>query len=579
MNNKVIDETEWKEIPIKDLNNYQAHPSGFIRNKLTKRIRSTIKRDNEYIYYTFGKFTTSLHRILGNTFIINDDPINKTQIDHINGNKTDNRIVNLMWITPSDNVKKAVDNGRRYGKPGSTPIIVTFPDNTTKTYNSQTEVVKELSLININLIKQSMNLRDGFYYGTDKRNKSKGKWIYKFDYAKLKNNDISIIEKNITIEGFTHLTAYSNGIIQNKNNNNIVTGSFDGNYYRIKPLQKNKKGIVPSMSAHRIIALTFIPNPDNKPYVNHKNGNKKDNSVSNLEWVTQKENIQHAHETGLIKHKVISGKINISIHNEPNTVYHENYIVLQLNFDGTIIKKFDNISQADEIAGKGIRTTCNNYRKNIYSLSNGYNWCYEQDYNSNITFYEKILKIFPDIEVFENLNYEYIRKFIINEEARPVWQLDLDGTKVEYFHSIKDAANSLDVRDSSICSSISTSNHLCKGYKFKYMTYLESINPIKFIDIKEVIDYVKNALDIQDNRKLKSEICKILHENININGELKLTTPIIQLNDDGTIKRVWSGQRIIERELKLPRNTIYRYMHDNNNKNWRTIRMDEMCNL
>lgn len=572
-----MDENLWKNIPIKELNNYEAHPSGFVRNKLTKKIRSTRKRGNKYIYYTFANFTTSIHNIVGNTFIINDDPINKTQIDHINGNKTDNRVENLMWITPSDNVKKAVDKGRRYGKPGITPIIVTFPDNTTKTYNSQVEVVKELSLININIIKQSINLRDGFYYGTDKRNKSKKKWIYKFEYANLENNDISIIEKNITIEGFTHLIAYSNGIIKNKNNNNIVTGSFDGNYYRIKPLKKNKKHIVPSTYAHRIIALTFIPNPDNKPYVNHKNGNKKDNSVSNLEWVTQKENMQHAHETGLIKHKVISGKIDILIHNEPNTVYHETYIILQLNFDGTIIKKFDNISQAEEIAGKGIQTTCNNYRKKIYSLSNGYNWCYEQDYNSNITFYEKILKIFPEIEVFENLNYEHIRKFIINE-ARPVWQLDLDGTKVNYFHSIKDAANSLDVGDNSIYRSISTSNYLSKGYKFKYMTYLESINPINFVDIKEVIDYVKNALDIQDNRKLKSEICKILHENININGELKLTMPIIQLNNDGTIKRVWSGQRVIERNLKLPRNTIYRYTHDNNNKNWRKIRMDEMCN-
>lgn len=563
MDNTVIDETEWKDIPIEYLNNYQAHPSGFIRNKLTKRIKSTKKTDNKYIYYTFkkGKFTTSLHRILCNTFIINDDPINKTQIDHINGNKTDNRIVNLRWIIPSDNVQNRVDKGRRYGKPGITPIIVTFPDNTTKTYNSQIEVVKELSLININIIKQSINLRGGFYYDTSKHNKTKGNWIYKFEYSNLKNNDISIIEKNITIEGFTHLIAFSNGIIQNKNNNNIVTGSFDGNYYRIKPSYKNKKGIVPSLSAHRIIALTFIPNPDNKPYVNHINGNKKDNSVSNLEWVTQKENVQHAHETGLIK-----------------PYYRETYIVLQLNFDGTIIKKFDNISQAEEIAGKGIRTTCCNYTKKIYSLSNGYSWCYEKDYDSNITFYEKILKIFPDIEVFENLNYEHIRKFII-DETRPVWQLDLDGTKVKYFHSIKDAANSLDVRDISIYNSISISNHLCKGYKFKYMTYLESINPIKFIDAKEVIDYVKNALDIQDNRKLKSEICKILHENININGELKLTKPIIQLNDDGTIKRVWSGQRVTERELKLPRNTIYRYMHDNNNKNWRTIRMDEMCNL
>ena len=73
--------------------------------------------------------------------------------------------------------------------------------------------------------------------------------------------------------------------------------SWDSHGYRAVELCINNNRY--TVRVHQLVALAFIPNPENKPEVNHKDRNRSNNNVENLEWVTQSENVAHAYRNGV----------------------------------------------------------------------------------------------------------------------------------------------------------------------------------------------------------------------------------------------------------------------------------------
>lgn len=105
--------------------------------------------------------------------------------------------------------------------------------------------------------------------------------------------------KQINIQGYEGYLVTEDGKVFSSKRSNLkeVSQSIQRRYYAVK-LWVNGK--VNHDFTHRLVASTFIPNPDNKPFVNHKDGNKLNNHVSNLEWVTRQENVDHAMLNGLV---------------------------------------------------------------------------------------------------------------------------------------------------------------------------------------------------------------------------------------------------------------------------------------
>jgi hypothetical protein len=108
---------------------------------------------------------------------------------------------------------------------------------------------------------------------------------------------------------------------------------------------------------HRLVALAFLPNPLYLPQINHIDGNKQNNSITNLEWCTQEENMSHA--LLYLRHKFRKN----------------NKHVIQSTLDGVTLREYSSVVEAAKITKVSASTISNAARK-IFSQGGGYKWQY-----------------------------------------------------------------------------------------------------------------------------------------------------------------------------------------------------------
>jgi hypothetical protein len=257
---------EEKTIEIKENPRYKISSSGNIYRD--KKIITPFKR-NGYYSVEINEKKYFIHRLVAIYFL--DNPNNLPFVNHINGIKTDNNLINLEWCSPKQNTRHALE----------TKLVTPFVRKVNQ-FNQNNEFLKTFNSIREAELETGINNRLITKVCKNQKKSAHG-FIWKYvdeNPDEVKNED-EIEGKSL--EDYPNYLITKEGKIYSKKSKKYLKINTSKDYCSIK-LCNDKK--YKDFYIHKLVAELYLDNPEEYEIVCHKNGDKLDNRADNLEWTS-----------------------------------------------------------------------------------------------------------------------------------------------------------------------------------------------------------------------------------------------------------------------------------------------------